>query len=249
MKRIFYLLQFCLLATLFSDCSEDETSDYVTLLLRISHKVDGQPLQPQQVKYKNALNQSFSVVRLNYYLSNIKLRNDETGDYYHEVNSYHLVEALKNVENTEIIIKNVPKKKFSKLEISIGVDNAANHSVDRVGDLDPSNFMAWGWKTGYKFFEISGGFVTDSSSGNYVFHVGEDPTFKTITFSFKDLLGTNLDILKDGQVLMEANINGVFGAPGPVNFNVLNLSESAASGGVQLAENYATGFFKMVGAQ
>jgi hypothetical protein len=200
-------------------------------------------------RYTDTSGQSFTVTRLNYFVSNVKLRNKETGDYYHELDSYHLVHALSNPGNTEIILRNIPRKKFSEMELSIGVDNSSNHSTDRQGDLDPGNGMAWDWKTGYKFFELEGQFTSGATNGKYLFHVGEDVCYRTMTFSFKEVLSNNLDVVKDGQILLEAEVASVLGQPNPVDLTVTNDVMSAATGGLKISENYARAFFKLVGAQ
>jgi len=238
-----------LLIGLFSDCSpKDDEPDFVTFLLRITHKASGIPLEANK-EYTDSSGQKYSVNRLNYFISNVKLRNRETGEYYHEVNSYHLVNALKSPANTEIILKNIPRKKFSEMEISIGVDNSANHSTDQIGDLNPGNGMAWDWTTGYKFFEFEGNYTSGVKTGQFLFHVGEDVSYKTIAFSFKQLLSNNLDVVKDGQIILDADIAAVFGQPNPVRLDIFNNVMSASAGGDKIAGNYARGFFKLVGAQ
>jgi hypothetical protein len=234
---------------LFSDCRpDDEVPQFVTYLLRITHKASGSPLVANQV-YTDSSGQTYSVSKLNYFISNIKFRNKETGEYYHEVASYHLVNALRNPANAEIILRNVPRKKFSEMELSFGVDNSANHSTDNIGDLDPGNGMAWDWKTGYKFMELEGNYTSDGQSGSYLFHTGEDACFRTVTFSFKNLLSNDLDVVKDGQVIFDADIASAFGQPSPVDFKVFNNVMSASAGGAKIADNNARAFFKLVGAQ
>lgn len=237
------------LALLFSDCKPDEkVNPYVTVLLRFTHKMGNQALEFNQKKYTNSLSQSYSVAKLNYFISNIKMRNKETGDRYYEVNSYHLVKADRNPANTEIVLQSVPMKKFKELEFSIGVDNSANHSTDNIGDLDPANGMAWDWTLGYKFMELEGDFSTDTASGAYVFHTGEDVIYKTLKFDFKNVTGSVYDITKSGQILLDVDVSACFAAPNPVDFNTFRMAMSAAGGGAKIAENYAAGMFKLTGA-
>lgn len=248
MKKITQSLLFGLALILFSDCGKDEESKTVTLLLRLSHFAGNEPLVANQTRFSTALGQSFGVEKLDYYLSNVKLRNQETGDFYYEVNSYHLVKAMNNPNNWEIILNNVPKKKYSELEISIGVDNSANHSTDRIGDLDPGNAMAWDWTTGYKFLAMNGKYKADADSGNYVFHVGEDINYKTLKFNFQDILAGKFDVIKDGQIILYADVSKVFSGPHSIDLKVLNNVMSSSEGGGKIADNYGAGFFKLVGA-
>lgn len=239
------------LALFFSFCrSTDDEPKFATLLIRLQHVAGKKNLVADQLIFKDSANQEYTVSRFNYYLSNIKLRNRQTGDFFFEVDSYHLINALINPQNKEIILKNVPKKRYSELEISIGVDNAANHSTDKRGQLDPGNGMAWDWNIGYKFFELEGKYKDASGAEKpYLFHVGEDPNFRTLTFSFNQLLGSEFDVVKDGQIILEANVEAAFGQPNPVNFNLFNNAMSIASGTNKIAENYTEGFLRMIGAQ
>lgn len=248
MQKIgFYLICLSFLF-LFADCGKDEESSTVTLLIRLSHYAGNEPLLLNNLKYTTGLGQNFSVEKLDYYLSNVKLRNRETGDFYFEVNSYHLVKASNNLNNWEIILKNVPKKKYSELEFSLGVDNGANHSTDRIGDLDPGNEMAWNWETGYKFLAINGRYKADADSGNYLFHVGEDVNFKTFNFKFQDILAGKYDVVKDGQIILYANVSRIFSGVHSVDLKVLNNVMATADGAGKIADNYGSGMFQLVGA-
>ena len=243
------LAVFLALGFLVSDCRrEEDEPDLVTYLLRIDHKTSGLPLVSDR-RVTDSSGQIYTVSRLNYFVSNIKLRNRETGDVYFETDSYHLVRALQNPSNSEIILRNVPRKKYTELELSIGVDNAVNRSTDRTGDLDPASGMAWDWTTGYKFMELEGRFQAGTDSGSYVYHIGEDPCYRTFTFRFADVLSTPLEVTRGGEIILEAEIASAFGRPNPIQFASKRQVMSASGGGTQIAENYGRAFFKLVGAR
>jgi hypothetical protein len=82
-----------------------------------------------------------------------------------------------------------------------------------------------------------------------VFHIGEDVNYKTFTFRFKDLLGKDLSITRDGQILLDAEVSSVFGNPHPVKFRATNDVSSVSQGSQLIADNYKRAFFKLVGAQ
>lgn len=249
--KMMKIQQFALFGLLWlaADCKPEDTSpSFVNYLLRITHKAVGNPLVSNTL-FTDTSGQKFSVTRLNYYISNVKLRNQTTGEVYFEADSYHLVNALKNPANTEILLKGIPRTQFTQLEFSIGVDNAANHSTDKRGDLDPAKGMAWDWTTGYKFLEMEGQYETASQSGGYLFHVGEDESYRTLRFNFADVLAGPLNVEKDGQILLDAEIASVFRQPNPVDLGAFNNVMSVSSGATRIADNYAQGMFKLVGAQ
>jgi hypothetical protein len=249
LKMKLHRFAFLALLWLAADCKpEDSSPSFVNYLLRITHKVGGVPLVSNSL-FTDTSGQKFSVTRLNYYISNVRLRNQTTGEVYFETDSYHLVNALKSPANTEILLKGIPRLKFTQLEFSIGVDNAANHSTDKRGDLDPAKGMAWDWTTGYKFLEMEGNYETSTKTGSYLFHVGEDASYRTLRFNFADVLAGPLNVEKDGQILLDADIAAVLGQPNPVDLNTFNNVMSVSAGATKIADNYAQGLFKLVGAQ
>jgi len=238
-----------LIVFLFADCKPDETEpEFVTILLRIGHKASGKELVKEELIYKDSAGQKYSITTFNYFISNIKLRNKEQNIFYQEVDSYHLVKSFLNPNNTEIILKNVPRKKFAEMELSIGVDSIANKNIDKLGQLDPGSDMIWNWEEGYKFFDFTGRYMDGTNLNPFVFHIGGNENYKTLTFSFPALLGNNYDVVKDGQIILEADASGILGSPNKVDFKVTNNVMSTKVGADKIAENYANGFLKLVGA-
>jgi hypothetical protein len=97
--------------------------------------------------------------------------------------------------------------------------------------------------------ELEGNYTSAGQSGSFLYHTGEDACFRTVSFSFKNLLSNDLDVVKDGQVIFDADIASAFGQPKPVDFKVLNNVMTASAGGTIIADNNARAFFKLVGAQ
>jgi len=201
-----------------------------------------------QLVFKDSAGQEYSIKTLNYFISNIKLSNSAQNIFYSEVGSYHLINAFLNPNNTEIILRNVPRKKFSELELSIGLDSIANSGIDKTGDLDPGTGMYWNWADGYKFFEFEGSYKSGTERKPFLFHVGENVNYRTIKFSFSKLLSRNYDIVKDGQILLDADAGASFESPNKIDLTVVNNVMSTATGAKQIADNYAFGFLKLVGA-
>ncbi len=161
---------FLLLGLLAISCSDDETHQATataTLRLQFTHLVKGEPLQLNTGRYTNAAGNLFSVSEFNYYISNVKLRNRETGDFYLEPESYHLIRSRSDNAGQQYFleISDIPAQRFTEMEFSIGVDNAKNYSIDHIGDLDPfNNNMVWDWNTGYKFLLLEGIFTPKVAS-------------------------------------------------------------------------------------
>jgi hypothetical protein len=210
----------------------------------------GKLLVKDQFAFQNAFSQPYAIQSLDYYLSNFKLRNPSQQEFFAEVGSYHLVNALLNSGETIFTINNVPGKKFSELEFSIGVDSVANSRTDQVGDLDPANGgMAWDWTTGYKFFALTGRWQKGTETRPLVFHIGENFNYKTLVFKFSDVANSDFEIRKDAEIQLEFDLNEAFQSPDSVNFENTFDVHSKASGSGKIANNYAQGLFRLAGVR
>ena len=108
-----------------------------------------------ELRYSNPGGEgSFRVRDFQFFVSNIRLMSDSAE--FVEPESYHLVRFDGDDGTFVITIENVPRHDFRQIEFGIGVDPAANGSLESVGELDPNGRMAWNWETGYKFVLIEG---------------------------------------------------------------------------------------------
>ena len=101
----------------------------------------------------------FSVRDFLVYLSNIQLVG--AAGTYRVPESYHLVRFDNASRSYELVLEAVPRDAYSKVILSIGLDEDANASITAVGDLDPNGRMAWNWEVGYKFVLLEGTLVVD----------------------------------------------------------------------------------------
>ena len=77
---------------------------------------------------------------------------------------------------------------YERIELGIGVDPAANKSIEQRGDLDPNGRMAWTWEVGYKFVLLEGTLERGSASVPLVYHVGFDENYKLVSMPLEDQL-------------------------------------------------------------
>jgi hypothetical protein len=96
---------------------------------------------------------------------------------FHEAESYHLARFDGGEGVFRIELGEIPRRAYDRLEFGIGVDSAANNSIDAVGDLDPNGRMAWGWEIGYKFVLVEGGLDLAEGLVPLVYHVGFDENY------------------------------------------------------------------------
>ena len=70
------------------------------------------------------------------------------------------------------MLHGVPRRNYERIEFGIGVDAAANRSLQQRGDLDPNGRMAWNWEVGYKFVLFEGALLRGNESVLLVYHIG-----------------------------------------------------------------------------
>lgn len=140
--------------------------------IHISPSYQTQNLLKNKFTYKNAANDSFSVSKWQFYLSNFKFI-DQNGGEYNIDESYYLIDAFDEARHT-IRIKNVKPGAYVGLKFLVGVDSARNVSGAQTGDLQQVYGMFWSWSQGYIFSKLEGDYITSNQSPlqNFSHHVG-----------------------------------------------------------------------------
>ncbi len=176
MKKIILLAT--ALVTLFTSCSKETTFDIEKtgkVKIKFDHIANGKKLILNTESYTNNSNESFTVSLLKYYVSNIKLTN-QNGEVYTvpQKDSYFLVD-FSNIEKSQPFI-DVPEGEYTDLEFNLGIDSATNVSPleGRVGVLDiANNDMYWSWNSGYIFFKIEGSSESAATiDKKFRYHIG-----------------------------------------------------------------------------
>lgn len=226
---------------LLAACSDEEaTAPAATVQVELQNMVGVQPLQLDASTYTSPAGDTYVVSNFKYYISNVKLISSKGEATFLEPESYHLIGGE---GKTTFELKEVPAGTYDKIELSIGVDEAHNHSTDQVGDLDPSNEMVWDWDTGYKFLSLVGTYTGDTGNGGLVFHVGGDVNYKTLTLDLPQAL--NLRQQPNATLRLQADVNELFQNPNLIDFDVMHAGGHGA-GPSMIAENYSNGFLKVV---
>jgi len=157
------------------------------LALRFHPFVGEQALVLDQVRYVNPGGEgSFKVRDFHFFVSNIRLVSGSAE--YVEPESYHLARFDGDDGIYVIVIENIPREDYRRIELGIGVDPATNGTLASVGELDPNGRMAWSWDVGYKFVLFEGALVVGDTQYPLVYHVGFDENYKQISFELDEPL-------------------------------------------------------------
>lgn len=255
---------FCLVFSIFilSSCKKNNGPDPSAngqLTLSFDNRAGNAPLSLNGPSYTNAAGQNFTVSMLNYYISNIALRNSDGSLYTVPVNdSYFLIKE--SDESTQTFSISVPEGDYTELSFLIGVDSLKSVSPvsERTGVLDPTGDalgMYWTWNSGYIFMKMEGDSPQapyDSTSGtNRIrYHIGgfggyNSPTpnnLRRVTLSFNGAAAeVRQEKTKAPNVHIEADVLKLFSGTQQVSF----AAEPTVMGGVTasaIADNYRNMF-------
>lgn len=198
--------------------------------------VNGRPLGPGT--YTNAAQDSFTVSKFNYYISNIKFKRAD-GSVYAEPESYHLNQHLAGRES--FTVTHLPEGTYTDIEFTIGVDSARNVSGSQTGALDVGQGMFWDWNTGYVFFKIEGLCKTANNPiwKDYTIHVGGFSKPYNCLQTCKVHLSRTLVAKKNRQSVLtwHVHVDEVFTRPDDLSFDKY-LSVSGGKLAPAVADNY-----------
>ncbi|WP_420584835.1 MbnP family protein [Ruegeria sp.] len=205
------------------------------ITLRFHAKMGEDPLIHDQFVYDNPGGEGqFRVRDFRFYLSNLSF--EHQGETYAEPDSYHLI-RFDNPEKTHsITLPEVPMPSVESIRFLIGVDPAANSSIEARGDLDPNSQMAWNWEVGYKFVVFEGALRVGDEVSPLVYHVGFDENAQEIAFSLAP------EVLEDGagEVHLNVDLAKLFDSSARIDMQSLPSVKFNRPDAEMLARNYAT---------
>jgi hypothetical protein len=197
----------------------DTLAAFAKLDLSFLPVIGTQSLTPITKFYKNSSNESFTVTKFNYYVTNVRLKKED-GTYYEEPQSYHLIKHIDAVNGFSI--NDVPAGKYVGYEFLLGVDSLHNVSGAQSGALDPANQMFWDWNTGYIYLKLEGRYASAAvGDGEFAIHVGgfQAPfsCLQKVSLSFPTTL-----IAKKGvthQISTKVDVLELFKNPATIGFD------------------------------
>ncbi|WP_295125168.1 MbnP family protein [uncultured Chitinophaga sp.] len=221
MKRILTLIG---IATFIMACSKESnpapapTGEKATLSIQFDNIIGSKNLQLNTGNYTNAAGEQFSISKLQYYISNIRVKTTAGVEFVvPQDSSYFLVNEAEPA--SQFLKVRVPEGDYATLTFVLGVDSLRS-TMDiskRTGALDPSSGMDagmyWGWNSGYIFFKMEGlsaaAPVDPSGQNKFRYHIGgfggySAPTLNNIKTIVIDLTAGGIARVRKGR---EANIH------------------------------------------
>ena len=167
MKKVVVVIVIFALACLSFQIKINKKDVPVSLHLNFQNE----PLVLKDKKYVTKTNDTVTITKMKFYLSNIVLELED-GTQYKESNSFHLVDA-ETLSSLEFYLKNVPDIKIKKIGFAVGIDSKNSISEKFDGDLDPALGMYWAWNTGYINMKLEGKSSSCTTvKKEFQFHIG-----------------------------------------------------------------------------
>ena len=155
--------------------------EYGTVQLKFDNVVGKQDLKLDTTTYSNGSGEPFSVSKLNYFISNIKLKKADGSAYTVPQDSSYFLVSESNPASQSILLRNVPIDEYTGIDFVVGVDSLRNTMEigKRTGALDPGGAAAgmyWDWNSGYIFLKLEGTSakapVDATGKRNFMYHIG-----------------------------------------------------------------------------
>lgn len=193
MKKVFVGIFIIALVCLSFQVKNDKKD--LTVLVHINFQKE--PLVLNDRKYITKNNDTVSITKMKFYISNILLQFND-GSEYKERSSVHLIDA-ENLSSLELKLDNVPDLKINKVSFDIGIDSVNSVSDKFEGDLDPTNGMYWAWNTGYINMKLEGKSSSCSNAKKeFQFHIGgylpKQNALQKIEWNLDDKQNINIEV-------------------------------------------------------
>ncbi|MEZ4653701.1 MAG: MbnP family protein [Candidatus Eisenbacteria bacterium] len=171
-----FILLTAVLITIAGACSDDKSTDPPApptgnVMLHFVHVVDGDTLELNQMKYRNAAGDTFMVQNLEYFVSKIGMEGPD-GSYVPA--NAHYVRA-DDPSTFDFLLTGVPEAHYHSLVLTFGLDESMNStSNETVNQIDGASSMIWpqAWGGGYHYMRLEGRFKDQGTVKGFLTHTG-----------------------------------------------------------------------------
>jgi hypothetical protein len=178
--RLSYLISILSIVLILTSCDDDDAVPQGAgqLTIEFDNRVGEENLE-LNTDYTNSNGETFRLSKLNYYISNIKLKTNDGKEFVVPQDSCYFLIIENEDESQAITLSNIPAGDYNQITFTIGVDSLRS-TMDvskRQGVLDPAqghDGMYWTWNSGYIFFKMEGTSpVAPVDQGNkFYYHIG-----------------------------------------------------------------------------
>ncbi len=218
MRFAFLLL---ILGITFQSCKDDKVDntqpEQVQIDIRILHKIGGQEVSFDTIKYMNAYGNEYSVATLKYFVSDFVFQKADGNEYILDAEFY--VDGVEGaLSSTFMASTEIPAGEYSSVSFIFGIDSIKN-KTGRFPD-PPENQMEWPppMGGGYHYMKLEGKFDQNDTIKNYQCHTG--PTMGNANYIHISLQGSSFTASGSMKTLtINMDINKWFEGPNTLDLN------------------------------
>jgi len=187
--------------------------DDPTLRLVFTHESDGAPLFLDSLRYKSTSDETYSLSRVSYLISEIALETN-SGNWV-EVDTIGYIDAARGLTSIDFPL---PPNTYRSIRFNIGLPEDLNHSDPSQYPirhaLNPDyNNLHWTWATGYIFMALEGRVrLPEGKIGGFVYHLANDDNLVSIH------LPLNLSHVEHTLIELGFDLNKALGSPQSLSF-------------------------------
>ena len=185
------------------------------LQIEISPKVSGEPLQPASFRYQTSAQETFSITRVSYLVSEFALQRTD-GSWLELSNSIAWLDYEQN--RNSLRLETISPGDYRALRFTLGLNTNLNHAdpgqFPASHPLNPNlNGLHWSWQGGYIFLALEG--LWRNANGEmdgWSYHLARDPNATRIT------LAAALVITNETKVALDFDLGALLNSPRPLSF-------------------------------
>jgi hypothetical protein len=150
--------------------SNEEATPAVDITLSFNHLVDNEPVIMDDIRYKNALDQEFSIKTIKYFISEIKLyRKDGSALSFDDI---HYIDQRTSETLYHTLSKKVPLGEYTGISFVHGLSPTEN--ITGRFTEPPESLMEWPMMMGggYHYMKLEGEYRTQGATSFFNFHSG-----------------------------------------------------------------------------
>lgn len=175
------------IATAFVSCSNDDDNGgviadtYGDMEFYFDNGTNGDALI-LGVPYTNSMNETLTVDKLNYIVSNFVLIDTDGNEFaYPKEESYFITNQEDEIKTVHL--ENVPAGDYVAVRFGLGVDEQrylqGETAQQSFWDLAADNDLTWTWSTGYRFINFEGTFTSPENVEPLMFKVHQGSNTET----------------------------------------------------------------------
>ena len=196
-------------------CFWSEQSLAGPINIQFRHVISGRPLLLDSLRYPKSGNETFSVKRLSYLLSDVSFQKGD-GTWIGPVADVAWIDAGKR--RVTFSVNDLPKGKYRSMRFVLGLDSKKNNfdfgSVHPDHPLNPSlNKLHWSWQGGYVFLALEGHYRASGKRRGYSLHFARSANRKFINVPLK------IDHGSTTEIILDFDVTSLLSTPRPIVFS------------------------------